>query len=252
MNQIIAFINQKGGVGKTTTTASIGAALRLKGYTTLMIDLDPQNNLTYITGADNRHAGAFELLTQGAEAADVIQTTAQGDVIGSSMRLATENILTGKAKEYRLRNAIEPLQSRYDFILIDCPPTLGILAINALVAATGVIIPVGADIFSLQAIGQFAGTFEAVRRHTNKELKLFGLVLTRYSARAVLSQQVAEMITQTAGQLKTKVYKTPIRESIAIKESQATREDIFTHAPRSNAAADFKALTAEILKDMEG
>jgi chromosome partitioning protein len=136
-------------------------------------------------------------------------------------------LLADTGKEYRLKEAIESLQNQYDFIAIDCPPSLGISAINALTASTGVIIPVQADILSLQALGQFSGTLNAVRRYTNNELKLYGIILSRYNGRAILSQEAVQMIEQTATQLVTKVYKTPIRECIAVKEAQAARADIF-------------------------
>jgi chromosome partitioning protein len=252
VERTIAFINQKGGVGKTTATANITAELRRRGKKTLMIDLDPQGNLTYIAGANGKKAGVFELLTQEEQIANVIQSTKQGDIIAASADLATEGILSETGKEYRLKEAIEPLQCLYEYILIDCSPSLGILTINALTAATGAIIPMQADILSLQALGQFNGTLEAVRKYTNKNLKLYGIVLTRYNGRAVLSQEAAQMIEQTAKQLGTKVYRAPIRENIAVKEAQAARMDIFTHAPKSHAAADFEVLTTEILKDMEG
>lgn len=252
MKQTIAFINQKGGVGKTTATANITAELRRRGNKTLMIDLDPQGNLTYIAGADSRKAGVFELLTQEEQIANVVQSTRQGDIIAASTDLATEGILSETGKEYRLKEAIEPLQRIYDYILIDCSPSLGILTINALTAATGAIIPLQADILSLQALGQFSGTLGAVQKYTNKNLELYGIILTRYNGRAVLSQEATQMIEQTAKRLGTKVYRTPIRENVAVKEAQAVRTDIFTHAPKSHAAEDFETLTTEILKDMEG
>lgn len=251
MGHIIAFINQKGGVGKTTTAAGIGAGLRRKNFSILFIDADPQANLSYIVGADSRLTGTLELLTRSAEASELIQKTAQGDVISASAGLAAEGLLSDTGKEYRLRESLEAIKNDYDCILIDCPPSLGILAINALTAATAAILPVQADILSLQALGQFSQTLGAVRRYTNRELKLFGLVMTRYNKRTVLTQEATQLIEQTAAQLGTKVYKTPIRESIVVKEAQASKQDIFSHSPKSNSAADFAALTDEIIKDME-
>jgi chromosome partitioning protein len=249
MGKVIAFINQKGGVGKSTLTANIAAGVRRKGFDTLMVDVDPQANLTYITGAYGKRQGTEELLTGKAKAADVIQATAQGDVISSSAGLALDGLIAGNGKEYRLREALEPVRDIYDFTVIDCPPSLGILTINALTAATGVIIPVQADVLSLQALGQFSDTFETVKTRTNAGLKLYGIALTRYSRRALLSQEVARVIEDTAKKLNTKVYAAPIRESVAVREAQAARVDIFSHSPRSGAAADFAALTDEILKD---
>ncbi|MDR2659433.1 MAG: ParA family protein [Spirochaetaceae bacterium] len=250
MKEIIAFINQKGGVGKTTSVAGVAAGLQRKGFKTLLIDMDPQGNLSYISQADSSRPGSLELLLRKSSLGDAIRQTPQGDLIAASQGLAAEGILSDTGKEYRLREALEGLGDTYDFILIDCPPSLGILAINALTAATGIVIPVQADVLSLQALGQFSRTLEAVRRYTNQGLKLYGILLTRYSSRTVLSQEVFQMIEATAGQLGTKVFKTPIREAIVVKEAQAARTDIFTHAPKSNAAQDFESVTAELLKDL--
>lgn len=242
--ETIAVINQKGGVGKSTTVNAIGAGLALKGYRVLFVDLDAQGNLTYTLGANTTGLNAMDLL-QGIALKP--QKTAQGDAIASSPSLAgADTILTAVGKEYRLKEALEPLKGSYDYCIVDTPPALGILTINALTACTGAIIPAQADIYSLQGISQLNTTIETVKRYCNPSLVIKGIVITRYNARAIISREVADMIEQTAGQLNTKLYSAKIRECTAIKEAQATQQSIYAYAPRSNAAADYMALVNEI------
>ena len=249
MKEIFAIINQKGGVGKSTTAHAIGAGLSLKGYKVLFIDLDAQSNLSYTLGAVNKKISSLDILTCVSTAEQAIQTTEQGNIIPASTSLAgADAIITTTGKEYRLKEAIAPLKNRFDYIIIDTPPALGILTINALTACTGVIIPAQADIYSLQGISQLQGTIQAVRQYCNHDLKVKGIVLTRYSNRSILSREVAEMIEDTAHRLNTKLYKTAIRECIAIKESQVNQQNIFAYAPKSNASADYEALINEIIE----
>ena len=138
------------------------------------------------------------------------------------------------------------LSKDFDYCIIDTPPALGILTINALTACNGCIIPAQADFLSLQGIGQLHGTIETVKKYCNPGLKVYGIVLTRYSARAVISREVTAMMEETASSLRTKLYKTRIRECTAIKEAQAMRRSIYAYAPRSNASADYMALIEEI------
>ena len=248
MKEILAIINQKGGVGKSTTAHAIGAGLSRSSYRVLYVDLDAQGNLSYALDVKNSPTTALEMLTNTATAEQAIQHTLQGDIIPSSPALAgADTVITAVGKEYRLKEALAPLRKRYDYIVIDTPPALGILTINALTACTGVIIPAQADIFSLQGIGQLHSTIQTVKQYCNPSLRVKGIVLTRYNPRAILSREVAEMIEQTATQLNTTLYHTTIRENIAVKESQAGQHDIFTYAPKSNAAADYSALINEII-----
>lgn len=246
--QIIAVANQKGGVGKSTTAHALGLGLSLQGQKVLLIDTDPQGNLSYSMQAEPGRASTYEVLTGKATAREAIQLTGQGDLIPASRLLSGADMeLTSIGKEYRLREAIGPVAKEYDYILIDTPPALSILTINALTASSGVIITAQADIFSLQGIGQLYSTIEAVRAYCNPGLTIKGILLTRHSSRAILSRDLTEMITETAAQLNTIVYKTVIRECIALREAQASRQDIYDYAPRSNAAIDYTALVKEIL-----
>jgi len=192
----------------------------------------------------------MEVMTGKATAGQSIQHLGQSDIIAGSPALAgADTVIAETGKEYKLKEAIEPLIGLYDYVIIDTPPAMGILTVNALTAATGCIIPAQADIYSLQGINQLYGTIQTVKKYCNPALKINGILLTRYNGRAIIGREIAEMIEQTAGQLETKLYKTKIRECTAIKESQAVKESIFAYAPKSNAALDYSALVNEILKE---
>ena len=246
--EILAVINQKGGVGKSTTAAAIGAALSLRGKKVLFVDLDAQGNLSYITAAGAGEVNALDVLQEPENIREAIRHTAQGDIIPSARGLAiADKLLTDTGKEYRLKEALQQLPpGSYDFVILDTPPALGVLTINALAACNGAIIPAQADVLSLQGIAQLSETIDRVRKYCNPELKITGIVLTRYNSRAIISREIAELTEETAAKLQTKVFNTKIRECTAIKEAQAMKQDIFTYAPRSNAASDYKDLAAEI------
>ena len=177
-----------------------------------------------------------------------IQQTAQGDVLASSYRLSiADKVLESTGKEYRLREALSNVRELYDFVVIDTPPFLGVLTINALTACDKALIPAQADVYSLQGIAQLSGTIETVRKYCNPDLEVMGVVLTRYNSRAVITKELTEMISDTAEKLGTRLFDTRIRECTAIKEAQAKRTDIYSYAPRSNASADYTALTDEII-----
>lgn len=248
MKECIAVINQKGGVGKSTTSNAIGAGLFQRGYKVLFIDLDAQGNLSYSMKCENKPLSSLEVLTGTATAKEATLTTPQGDIIPASPALASaDTIITDTGREYRLKEALEPLKEVYDYIIIDTPPALGTLTINALTACDSVIIPAQADIYSLQGIGQLNQTIQTVKRYCNKGLTIKGIVITRYSPRAVLTRDMTDLLEDTAKQLNTKVFTSRIRECIALKEAQASQIDIFTYNPRSNAGIDYKALLEEMI-----
>lgn len=246
-----AIINQKGGVGKSTTALSIGAGLISKGFSVLFIDLDAQGNLSYTVGADTAKGyNSLGILQRPETAPQEIQTTTQGDIIASTPALSgADMILTDVGKEYKLKEALTAFKSNYDYCIIDTPPTLGIVTINALTACDKVIIPAQADVYSLQGISQLNNTVQTVKKYCNPALEVAGIVLTRYNNRAIIKREVAGILESTAEQLDTKLYKSYIRECTAVIESQATRNNIFSYAPKSNAAQDYAALINEILED---
>lgn len=244
----IAVINQKGGVGKSTTALAIGAGFILKGYKTLYIDLDAQGNLTYTLEASTQGNNILGVLQNPETIQEEIQHTPQGDIIASSQALSgADTLIIETGKEYRLKEALKIIGDKYDYCIIDTPPALGILTINALTACSGIIIPSQADIYSLQGISQLNNTIQTVRKYCNPFLSIMGIVLTRFNARSIIRREISEMLEQTAQQLHTKLYKTRIRECTALVEAQATRQNIFKYANKSNGAADYMSLVHEIL-----
>lgn len=249
MAECIAISNQKGGVGKSTTASAIGAGLHKKGYKVLYVDLDAQGNLSYSMGANNRALTSMEVLTGTATAREAIVETPQGDLIPASPALASADaIITDTGKEYRLREALEPVLADYDYIILDTPPAIGTLTVNALTACNSVIVPAQADVYSLQGVGQLAQTVQTVKKYCNKDLYIRGLLITRYNGRAIISKDMVELLAETAKQLDTKVYEVKIRECTAIKEAQATQQDIFTYNAKCNAVYDYMELIREIQK----
>lgn len=248
MSKTLAIINQKGGVGKSTTALMLAAGLSLKGYSVLSIDLDAQSNLTYTAGAKTDGATALGVLTGEIKAGDAVQHTESGDIIPASKALAgADAFITDTGKEYRLKEALEPLAGGYDYIIIDTPPALGILTINALTACNSVIIPAQADIYSLQGIEQLAETMKPVKKYCNADLTIEGILLTRYSSRSVLSREVAELAEQLAAKLGTKLFKSTIREAIAVKESQISQRNLYSYAPKAKVTEDYTRFIAELL-----
>lgn len=246
MGNIISIINQKGGVGKTTTAAALGAGLSFTGKV-LMVDLDPQCSLTKITGASSAGITAYEVLTGRAKAQEAIQQATGGHIIAAGPGLGAEGILTRTGKEYRLREALEPVKRKYEWVVIDCPPSLGVLSINALTASDYAVVPATADRFSLEALGQFWDTYEAVHRYTNPALTVMGVLITRYSGRSILSRQAVDMIGDEAVKLGTILFKTRIRAAVAVQEAQMVGESIYTYAPKSKPAADYMDFTKEVI-----
>lgn len=250
--QVIAIVNRKGGIGKTATAQALAAGLQRNRHKVLMIDLDSQTNLTYSTGAKaETDKNSLNLLIGGVDPRQLITGTPQGDIIAGSESLAgADTIITETGKEYRLKEALADFD--YDYIIIDTPAALGILTINALTAANSVIIPVQADIYSLQGLSQLNNTIKTVQKYCNSGLTINGILLTRYNSRAILSRDLQAQLEKAAEQLNTKLYNTPIRECISIKEAQAMQQDIFTYASGSNAAKDYISFIKEFERGITG
>lgn len=242
--KIIVLAIQKGGTGKTTSAAALAHAAALDGFRVLCVDLDPQGQLSFTMGADVSRPGAFELITGAAAAADLVQTPRQGgpDIIPAAWELAT--ITTGPGSARRLQRALEPVRGQYDFIIIDTPPTAGELQFGALQAATELIIPVQADIYSLQSLYQIADTAGQIRR-TNPGLSIRGFILTDYDGRGTISRTMAETITARAAEIGIKCLGV-IRRGVAVKEAAALQEPLITYAPRSRPAQDYKNIFEQI------
>ena len=247
---ILAIANQKGGVGKTTTAQALAAGLNNQGEKTLLVDLDPQCNLTYSVGIDpdSVKLSVADLLEKKAAASDAIIHAAEGDIIPGNYLLTDADIrFTKKGREQLLSDALKNVCKQYRHIIIDCPPTIGILTINALATADSVLIPLTASIYSLQGLGQLNAAIKNTQKYCNPSLTVNGLLLTRYR-QANFSQQTRDAVKQIAKQLNTRLYDTVIREGIAIAESQALQGSIFKTAPKSGVASDYAAFTREFLK----
>lgn len=246
--RIISVANQKGGTAKTSTAHALVTGAAYKGKRSLAIDFDPQGNLSFIMGADANRAGAYELMKQQAKAAQIVQYTSQGDIIPASLNLAAADTeFSGKpGRDFFLQAALEPLQDAYDVVVIDTPPTLGTLLVNALTASDEVIIPMNADILSLQGLYQLAETISQVKSFCNKGLKVTGILLTRYSGRTVLARDIKETIEAKCAELGIPLLNTVIRDGVAVREAQTTQESLFAYAPNSNPAKDYLQLFDEI------
>ena len=244
-----AVINQKGGVGKSTTALAIAQGLKLRGYSVLLVDLDAQGNLTYSTGASPEGYNALGVLQRPETARAEIQLTKQGDIIASTPALVgADTILTQTGKEYRLKEALATVAPVYDYCVIDTPPALNMLTINALTACDGAIIPTQADIYSVQGIAQLQSNIEAVKKYCNPSLTIKGILITRFNSRSIVRREVATMLEDTARKLNTKVFATKIRECTALVEAQLVKQSIYAYAPKSNATADYKAFIDELLQ----
>lgn len=251
MGEIIAIANQKGGVGKSTTAAALGDALRRGGAKVLYVDLDPQGNLTHsLCGVPSPEGLRLtDLMVKGGDIVHAIQHVKCGDLIASDTSLVGADITMTDAlprREFGLRSLLAPIQEAYDYMLIDTPPTLGLLALNSITASNSIIIPACPDIYSLQGIGQLFQTIEMVRRYYNPFAIIRGILLTRHDKREKLGREIGDLLERVAERIGTKVFNTVIRESVAIRNAQKARESIFDFDPTGHAAEDYKALADEL------
>ena len=243
---VIAVANQKGGQGKSTTAQSIATGAALIGRRSLAIDLDAQGNLSFGMGGNSADMGVYELIKGIATPGQTIQHTRQGDIITASGSLAlADTIFTGEERTTALRDAIRPIKKKYNVITIDCPPALNTLLVNALMTADVVIIPITSDMYALQGLYQLKQTITAAQK-SNTELKIGGVVFTRHNTRTVLARELTDVITDKCRELDIPVYKTVIREGVAIREAQTQRQNIFEYAPKSKPAKDYMQLIQEI------
>ena len=248
MPRIIAVTNQKGGVGKTTTCSALVSGFHMKGYKVLGIDLDPQGNLGFSLGIDiENNLTIYDLLKGDAEPAEVIVHTNYGDILPSNILLSSAELeFNRSAREFMLRSAIEPVVNNYDFIIIDTPPALNILTVNAYATSDSLIIPMIPEVLSLLGISQLKDTIEVVQKFFNPQLKILGILLTKYNKQLNLVKEVEELTTAIAEQLGTSILNVKIRNNVAVAEAPAHGQSVLTYAPKSNAASDFNSLIKEI------
>lgn len=249
MSVNIVLTNQKGGVGKTTTSAALASGLGKAGYRVLAVDLDPQGNLGFSLGMDQEEGDIYEVLTGQKTAGEALHHAEECDILPSSMLLsALQEQLKQDQTQLLLKQCLSSVEKSYDFVIIDTPPALNILTVNAYAAASGLIIPMGADILSLVGLSQLRETVDAVRAQINPGLRVMGILLTRYNARTRLSRDVAEMAQEVADQLDSRVFEARIRNAVAVSEAPAHGESVLSYAPRSGAASDYAAFVKEVLQ----
>jgi chromosome partitioning protein len=247
--RLVCVANQKGGVAKTTTTVNVGAALALRGHRILVVDVDPQANATTGLGLDHRtvEASTYDLLVGKAPAADVIVETGIANLFcaPSTLDLAGAEIeLAGAmARERRLAEALEPIAADYELVFLDCPPSLGLLTINALAGAADLLVPVQCEYYALEGLGQLLATAERVRRSLNPDLRVAGFVITMYDGRTNLSSQVTDEVRTHFGPL---VYETVIPRSVRLSEAPSFGETVMTLDPASRGAIAYGLLAEEV------
>lgn len=250
MCKVITVATQKGGVGKTTTTYALATILSHRGFRVLTVDMDPQGNLSFAMNAEmEKSAIIYDVLKGNIKAAFAVQHRAVVNIIPTNILLsAIEMEFTGKGREFLLKNALESLKNDYDYILIDSPPGLGVLTVNALVAADYLILPMLADIFSLQGLTQVYDTVIHVKNTCNSNIKIAGILFNKFNARTKLAREVQGTALLIAEQINVKVFNTTIRNCLALAEAQSIQCDVVNYAPRSTGIADYMSLVDELAK----
>lgn len=252
MAEIIAIANQKGGVGKTTTTINLSAALAKLEAKVLLIDIDPQGNATSGLGLSKKNIKKciYNALIDEMQVKDIIVQTRwlNLDVLPASIQLAGAEIelVSMVSREYKLKKALNPILDCYDYLIIDCPPSLGLLTLNALNAAKGILIPIQCEYYALEGLGQLMNTISLVRKHLNNELRIEGVVLTMYDIRTNLSEQVAD---EVRNYFKQYVYRTVIPRNVRLSEAPSYGQHIIEYDPKSKGAELYMALAGEVLKN---
>ena len=245
MSKIIAIANHKGGVGKTTSVASIGSVLANKGKRVLLVDLDAQANLTSSYLATEQEQTIYDSL-KGDIDLPVVNLRENLDIVCSSLEMAgVELELSSRmSREFILKDLLEPVQERYDYILLDCPPSLGLVTLNALTASTSLYIPLTAEALPSKGLKMLTDILQMVKKRLNPTIALDGVIITRWE-NSKLSKMVEEKLRSSFG---TAVFNTKIRKNVAIAEAPLFSKDIITYAPDSNGAKDYQSLTEEIIE----
>jgi len=251
-NRVIAIANQKGGVGKSTTAVNLSSYLGQFGFKTLIVDMDPQSNTTSGLGIIDisGKSSIYNVLISGENILQVITKTQCGNLeaVPSSIQLAGAEVelVTSMKREYKLKEAIDKYKKDYDYIVIDCPPALGLLTINALSAATEVIIPIQCEYYALEGLGQLINTIKLVRENLNPDLVIAGALMTMYDPRIKLAEQV---IVEVKKYFPDKVYKTIIPRNVRLSEAPSYGKPIFLYDPECKGAQAYKSFTKEVIEN---
>ena len=251
MSKIVSLTNQKGGVGKTTTSVNLAVSFAVSEVKTLLIDLDPQSNAT--TGleqlTDEPKGTIYDAIIRGSKVKDIITNTelefldmitSTNDLVGAEVELV--NIM---AREHQLEKALKPISKKYDYILIDCPPSLGLLTLNALTCSNSVIIPIQCEYYALEGLGQLLNTVRLVQKNLNRKLEIEGVLLTMYDSRLNLSKQVAD---EVKGFFKDKIFETIIHRNVRLSEAPSFGKPALLYDANSTGAQNYISLVEEILK----
>ena len=250
MGKVISVANQKGGVGKTTTTVNLGTILAKKGKKVLLIDADPQGNATSGLGVEKEvEVSTYDILVNDSTLEEAIQDTIikHFKVCPANMNLAGAEVelVSMMSREQRLKEKLEPVKDRFDYILIDCPPSLGLITLNSFTASDSVLIPVQCEYFALEGLGQLLNTINLVKKHLNKNIAIEGALLTMYDIRTNLSNQVVKEVKKY---FENKVYKTVIPRNVRLSEAPSYGMPITEYDPRSKGAKSYIKFTKEFLK----
>ena len=251
MSKILSFTNQKGGVGKTTSAVNVALSLAVSEVKTLLIDLDPQSNAS--TGLSDlikhRRGNVYDVMLRSESINDVVTSTSFNhlDIIMSTNDLVGAEIeLVGvMAREYQLQKALGTIKKKYDIIIIDCPPSLGLLTINALTASDAILIPIQCEYYALEGLGQLLNTVRLVQRHLNKKLEIIGILMTMYDGRLNLSKQVVNEVNSF---FKDKLFKTFIHRNVRLSEAPSFGKPALLYDANSTGARNYMSLTEEILQ----
>lgn len=254
MTCVLAVANQKGGVGKTTTSINLAAALALKKKKTLLVDLDPQSNASIAFFApDEMTTTMYDIFAEHPmEMAKIIRPTKDPNLFVAPARLALarlEQQLAGQFDApFKLKDALSPIVKNYDYIVMDTPPALGILTVNALVASTHLLVPIQAAYFAIEGTDDLLETYGRIRSRPNPDLKVLGVVITLFDKRTTISRDTYEQIRATFG---SALFKTRISKNVRLEESPAYKETVFTYAPKSSGAEDYRKLAQEVIQRVE-
>ncbi len=254
MGKIISFSNQKGGVGKTTTCVNMATYTAAAGKKVLLIDMDAQGNATTGLGIEKNKIkqSVYNVLIDGDDAKDnILKTEVENlEILPANIDLAGAEVelVLKSNREFVLKRALDKIKANYDYVFIDCPPSLGLVTVNALVASDSVIIPIQSEYYAMEGLTQLMNNIILIRKHFNKALKVDGVVLTMYDSRALISRQIADEIR---GLFKKSVFEIVIPRNVRLSEAPSHGKPILLHDPRSNGAKAYKALTEEFLRREE-